>query len=235
MLILPYFCRTIRYMDTLSQLREQAPSGVLSLSMLQKLWPHKSLNACKAWLKRACQQKQLLRLHAGLYVFAPSQVHKLGQPYAYHPFQLANMMRTPSYVSLESALSHYNLIPERVETTTSVVCGRHFECLTPAGCFSFTHLKLNYFNFGFYQSHEAGFCFLIATPLKALIDYIVVMKKPYCGVHDVVDDLRLDWDALVEHKQFVNLSHINFMLARYKSKRMQRMLHQIKKHLNRGL
>src|ERR1700760_1677773 len=57
----------------------------------------------------------LERVTNGLYI-AKSEL-SMERP---HPFLLANQILGPSYVSMESALSHYGLIPERVYTTTSV-------------------------------------------------------------------------------------------------------------------
>ena len=41
-----------------------------------------------------------------------------------HPFVVANALKKASYVSLQSALSHYGMIPEYVPVTTSVTTRR---------------------------------------------------------------------------------------------------------------
>jgi len=61
---------------------------------------------------------------------------------------LANHIYGPSYVSLETALSYYGLIPERVYETASMTTKSSKEFNTPAGIFTYTHLPLPYYAFG---------------------------------------------------------------------------------------
>jgi hypothetical protein len=62
---------------------------------------------------------------------------------------------------------------------------------TPIGHFSFSHLKSNYFNFGFYRATDDGHHFLVETPLKALVDYIVLRKKTYRNMGEIVEMLGI--------------------------------------------
>ncbi len=63
-------------------------------------------------------------------------------------FLLANHMYGPSYVSMETALFHWGLIPEKVFEVSSatVKTGRKFR--TAAGRFSYIHLPQPYYAFG---------------------------------------------------------------------------------------
>ena len=63
------------------------------------------------WVKNG----ELINLRRGLYI--PGSESNLPKP---EPFLIANHLRGPSYVSLESALSYWGLIPERVYEITSV-------------------------------------------------------------------------------------------------------------------
>jgi hypothetical protein len=105
------------------------------------------------------------------------------------------------------------------------------ELKTPVGLFSFSYLKTEYFNFGFYSYRSGSDRYLIATPLKALIDYIVLMKKHYKTVEDLEEDLRLDFDEFKGYKKFVNKEKIDEMLGVYKSYRVQVILKDIRKRL----
>lgn len=87
---------------------------------------------------------------------------------------LANHILGPSYLSMESALSHYGLIPEKVYAVTSMTtkASRKFE--TQIGLFTYTNLPLPYYAFGlaminFSKDQKA----MVATPEKALCDKIV--------------------------------------------------------------
>jgi predicted transcriptional regulator of viral defense system len=87
---------------------------------------------------------------------------------------LANHILGPSYLSMESALSHYGLIPEKVYAVTSMTtkASRKFE--TQIGLFTYTNLPLPYYAFGlaminFSKDQKT----MVATPEKALCDKIV--------------------------------------------------------------
>ena len=47
----------------------------------------------------------------------------------------ANLIYSPSYISLHTALSWYNLIPEMIATTTSVTTRKTNKFSTPLGIF----------------------------------------------------------------------------------------------------
>lgn len=110
----------------------------------------------------------IIRVKKGLYVFGPD--------YSRGTFSrelLANLIYGPSYVSLDYALSYYGLIPERVETVTSVTCGKNRVYSTPVGHFTYWAIPLDYYRIGIdiIQIGEKR-SFLIATPEKALADKV---------------------------------------------------------------
>ncbi len=103
------------------------------------------------------------------------EVYLLQEPYravSPHPFFIANLLRRASYISLQSALSHYGMIPEHVPVVTSVTGGRPEELATPAGRFLFRHIKRS----GFFGFREIAIApdqrVRIATPEKALADLL---------------------------------------------------------------
>lgn len=213
-------------MDIVERISSEIKTSVLPLSLINSVLEDKSEDARKSLLKRACQKGDLIRIRNGLYLVGEKK-----RKYSFSLFQIANFIVEPSYISLESALSFYNLIPEAVYTTTSVTTKPGFEQKTPVGQFSFSYLKTEYFNFGFYRYDTGGSKFLIATPLKALIDYIVLMKKHYKTVEDLEEDLRFDFDEFKNYKNFVNKEKITEMLEVYKSYRVQVILKDIRKRL----
>lgn len=110
----------------------------------------------------------IIRVKKGLYVFGPD--------YSRGPFSrelLANLIYGPSYVSLDYALSYYGLIPERVETVTSVTCGKNRTFLTPVGRFTYWSIPLDSYRVGIDIIRlDERRSFLMATPEKALADKI---------------------------------------------------------------
>ena len=92
-------------------------------------------------------------------------------------------------VRLESALSHYNLIPEHVPVVTSVTTGRPGEVRTDLGTFSFRHVRKPVFG-GFLSVTVApGQSVFLATPEKALLDLISL--TPGDDQAASVEELRL--------------------------------------------
>ena len=75
---------------------------------------------------------KLYQLRRGVYALAPPY-----QKTVPHPFLVANQMVHGSYISLQSALAYYNLIPEYVPVTLSVTAGRPRKWETPLGSFAF--------------------------------------------------------------------------------------------------
>jgi predicted transcriptional regulator of viral defense system len=112
-----------------------------------------------------------------------------------HPFVVANELQRPSYVSLESALSHHGLIPEAVPVTTSVTTGRPGAFDTPLGRFRYRHLHSEAF-FGYrrakvYRDQEAR----VAEAEKALLDLVYLTAGG--DAVEYLESLRLEGlDAL---------------------------------------
>lgn len=91
---------------------------------------------------------------------------------------LANLIYGPSYISLETALSNYGFIPERVSTTTSVSFGRGKKFSTPVGQFEYHHIKSSIYSMGvtLKEISKEVFC-LYAAPEKALLDFIHIKES----------------------------------------------------------
>ena len=116
------------------------------------------------------KQQQLIRIKKGLFVVAQQE--------GTSPISrelIANHLYGPSYVSLESALSYHNLIPERVYRVRSVTMKRFNMYDTPLGVFEYRTVSPEYFSIGIQQQvTQDNTAFLIASPEKALCDLIVL-------------------------------------------------------------
>lgn len=88
------------------------------------------------------------------------------------PRWLANHLYSPSYISLDFALSFYELIPELVTTITSISIAKTASFQNPLGRFTYQALKQERF-FGFEETpDEQGTLVRMAAPEKALLDRI---------------------------------------------------------------
>ncbi len=171
-------------------------------------------------IKRALKKGELIRLKRGVYCLSSTF-----QKQPVNLFELAQKLYWPSYVSLESALSYYHLIPEAVYTTTSVTLKNATDIKTPLGNFSYTHLAIKHFEIGFQRVETQTSVFLMAAPLKALCDLVYWQKKTYKKLADLEDDLRLNLDELrvllrvMTNKEILSFSDI------YNSKFIDDLLH----------
>ena len=137
------------------------------------------------------QKGELVRLKRGLYITAN------GKP---NLFLVANHLYDPSYVSCESALRYYGLIPEHVESVISVSTLRSKEFENALGHFSYRHIPMDYYPQDICIQTEKEVSFQIASPEKALADLVILTagirlryKKEI--LEYLEQDLRLDMDA----------------------------------------
>lgn len=153
-------------------------------------------------LTRWVNSGRIYQLRRGLYSIAPPYQKK--KP---HPFLIANHLKRASYVSLQSALAFYSLIPETVNTTTSVTTGRPERLETPLGLFEFRHIKIDLL-FGYQMIELKSQDALVATPEKALLDLIYL--QPGGESPDFIRELRLqnvdllDLDLLKKQSEVFN-------------------------------
>lgn len=143
------------------------------------------------------KKKEIIRVKKGLYVFGPDLAR---QPYSKET--LANLIYGPSYISLEYALSFYGLIPERVETVTSVTNKRNKLFKTPLGIFSYRYLNPEIYSYGvtLYEMDEHH-SILIATKEKALADILYFTRKKIDQSQlemYLLQDMRIERETLLD-------------------------------------
>lgn len=144
-------------------------------------------------ITRLIKNGEMIRVKKGLYIPGPFY----NKPYSKEV--MANLIYGPSCVSLEYALSYYQMIPERVEVVTSITPKRNKFFMTPAGSFQYTHVPLKKFFTGMILVKNGDFVFFMATTEKALCDTILKNRK-LSSKKDLLtylsDDLRLDMSVL---------------------------------------
>ncbi len=140
------------------------------------------------------KSNKIIRLKKGLYVASPSVSGKILSTEL-----IANHIYGPSYVSMETALRYYGLIPESVHLVKSMTLkhSRNFE--NEIAQFQYICSPSEYYTIGVEQIANADCAFLIASPEKALCDLIaytpqlrprfVKSMKQF-----LEEDLRLDMD-----------------------------------------
>ena len=141
----------------------------VSMEVLQSLYKdYQSPNMHISMLEK---KGLLIRLKRGLYVVSPEISDK-----ELSSGLIANHLYGPSYVSLHWALRWYGLIPERIDTVTSVTTRHTREFENPLGRFTFRGVSREYFPIGINSQEDAGVHFLLASPEKALCDMLLQEK-----------------------------------------------------------
>lgn len=110
------------------------------------------------------KQGYIIKLKNGVYLFSEDADRV-------KPEELALYLYSPSYISLEKALSIYGLIPEMVYGITSITPKTTRRFRNKFGSFIYRHIKPSLF-FGYRETKG----FLLAEPEKALLDYLYLNK-----------------------------------------------------------
>ena len=146
-------------------------NGLFSLEDIFKWAPQAKRSTVKNQLSGWASKGYLLRLRKNLYFLQSAPVKE--------EFFLANQIYKPSYVSLESALNYYGIIPDIPLAVTSVTLKKTQEFKNEFGLFSYRTLKPALF-WG-WQVVEAGeeYFYKIARPEKALFDFLWLNQKNF--------------------------------------------------------
>jgi len=149
------------------------------------------------------QEGKIIRLKRGMYVVSPDVNKQLLSIEL-----IANHIYGPSYVSMESALRHYGLIPEQVYTIRSMtVVNRSRKFENPIGYYEYITVSEKYYPIGITQQTALDkYTFLIATPEKALCDMISATPRLRIQSQNALktyleDDLRFEISSLKEMNQ----------------------------------
>lgn len=160
---------------------------------VERLFPDENKHLINVQLARMVRSEALTRLKRSLYIFCYAKLDE---------FTLANYVYRPSYVSLESALNYYGIIPDVVPNVTSVspVTTRTFR--TGRGVFIYSKIvKHLYFGWQTAKDSRSDFEFSIAEPEKALLDYVYIRR-----IRDLTDQ-RIDLGT-IDRKKLVKYSRI---------------------------
>ncbi len=135
-------------------------------------------------LKNWVNKGHLLMLRRGLYLLADlkNEVDVM---------VFAGKLYSPSYISLETALSFYGIIPEAVFTTTSVTTRKTKKFQTPLGHFSYQKIKKEAFG-GFEAKMQNGISYKLALPEKAMTDFFYLNRGILNGSREQFESYRFN-------------------------------------------
>lgn len=177
-------------------------------------------------VNKALNKGELIQLKRGAYIVAPKfQKHYFSLNY------LANHIVPFSYVTAESALWFHGWTPERVATqVTSVAAfGRNKVFQTDLAQFIYHVHPIATHNFfiGVSAATVNGQFVWIATPLRAIIDYIYWHKIDNADRVFLQSSLRIE----LEHIMKITPAEINQLMPVYKSVRVKAFLKKLLKEI----
>lgn len=161
-------------------------------SVIASLFPEVKTKSAKiAQLEKA---GEIIRLRRNLFVVNPQETN---QPLS--SGLIANHLLAPSYVSMQTALRYYGLIPEAVYTVQSMTFKAAKEFNTPVGNFCYYHISREAYPIGITQIKERNGVYIMATPEKALCDLIanlpgINLRYRKEALEFLEENLRFDMD-----------------------------------------
>jgi len=148
---------------------------IISSNQISILLNIKNKNTVYKLLQRLEKYKLITRIAQGKYIITGSNISD---------FEIANAIYPKSYISFESALNFYGVLPQFPYTITSATLNKSFKTESLGKAHAFTHISAKIF-WGYKKIDN----FLIATPEKAFIDTLYLMSK---GIRKIdTDELKL--------------------------------------------
>ena len=133
-----------------------------------------SKESAKVTANRYVKNNQLIRLKRNYYI-TPPKFEQLGEE---ELFKLANVIQVPSYISLTSALSYYNISTQQMQNVIESIV------LKRTNYFKVENIELRFFIIKkvLYSDFIMKKDFFIATPEKSLADavYLTSLSRYSC-------------------------------------------------------
>lgn len=160
---------------------------VFSFNDLLSFFPNERKESLKREIYRWKSKGLIYSLKRGMYELTYPKDFSIPDMY------IANRLYGPSYVSLETALSNYSIIPEVSMAVTSITTKPTRKFKNKHGLFIYRTVQPFAF-IGYYIEQQGAFELAIAEPEKALIDFLYF--KTYRNKKINLQDERFDKDLI---------------------------------------
>lgn len=140
-------------------------------------------------------------------------------------YRISNCIYRPSYISLESAFSHYNLIPEATFSPQAVTTRKTITYQTTTGTFHYRNIKKELF-FGYEILHKDHLPVLVAEMEKALLDYLYLNA----GLRILKDLEALRFNYV--HMQNIDMHKLDTYARVFNSRTLDKKVKDLKKLLD---
>jgi predicted transcriptional regulator of viral defense system len=183
---------------------------VFSTTDIYKVFPNIHRRRLHEWVGRGL----LKRIVKGYYIFSDVPVDE-GLVYS-----IANRIYNPSYISLQSALNWYGLIPEFVPQITSVSTKKTTTLSTGIGSFAYSSVKESLmFGYDILLLGDRGYKIKMAYPEKAILDLLYL--NPHLNSVEHFSELRFNSEVFREKvRPDVLAQYLSFFSNKSLSKRV---------------
>ena len=175
---------------------------------------------CRQNLHEWQKKRYIKKVIKGYYIFSELEVTDSVL------FTIANKIYEPSYISFESALSHYHLIPEIIHAITSANSRDTYKFKTYFGNFIYKKIKPDLM-FGYKLVKYSNHVFKIAEAEKAILDLFYI--KPHLKELEDFEELRIDKESFINE---VSIKKLEKYAEAFKSvafmKRIRKFLRYMK-------
>lgn len=180
-------------------------------SHLQLVEELKQYSSPKAKITRLINAKEIIQIKRGIFLDADDNSYSLNS--------LSSVIYGPSYISFQSALAYYGIIPERVKAITcaSYNKNKNKEFHTPVGDFYYYYIPTKVFPYAITLEEENGQKFIIASLEKAICDSLYKVRNIQTET-DLVQLLIEDWRIDLHLLKSLNLKSFQFLLPLYRRK-----------------
>ena len=159
--------------------------GIFSITDIELLYPNIDKRRLFEWKKKG----YLVKIRNGWYCLPEF----FEEPYS--SWIIANLVHNPSYISLESALDYYGLIPEGVFMTTSVTTKRPLHAEMAGHNYSYSYIKTElYCGYHLVEADRYKRKIRIADFEKAIVDFFY-FRSNYETIK-AISELRLNESVL---------------------------------------
>ncbi len=166
------------------------------------------------WLKKLLKEKNLIALKKGFYISSyyldlvsqnPANRELYGE-------YLANVLRFPSYVSLEYVLAKNNVLAEAAFAVTSITSKTPRVYKNTLGTFIYRNMKKTLFD-NYQLIDFNGKKIRIASTAKALFDFLYLKKFSSASLLNsyLLSEGRINWQVLSrkDKKEFIKLTKLS--------------------------
>jgi hypothetical protein len=185
----------------------------------------KNTNFLRRQVSEWVQKGYLIQLKRGVYTLS---IEDAKTPFS--KFFLANQLYSPSYISLETALSYYGFIPERVEAITSVSPKKTQAFTNTLGNFTYRHIKAELFEDYIMKTDEYNQNFFIASPERSIIDFLYFKCRELEYISDDIFELSYRFQYL----ESLNKQKLKIISDKFRIKKLSEITALFLQHIRKS-